>query len=124
MLSEFAPDGELLFGASYPREGESYRAFRFPWTGKPEGEPAIAAESREDDRVTVYASWNGATEVESWQVLAGPAADRLEPIGSAPRKGFETEIEVQTKQPWVGVRARDGAGEPLGTIRAMEVNPR
>jgi hypothetical protein len=123
-LSEFAADGELLFSADFPIEGESYRAFRFQWEGRPRDEPVVAAEADTGDKVTVYASWNGATEVESWQVLAGPEADRLEPVGSAPRKGFETAITVQTEEPWVGVRARDGAGEPLSTIRAIEVNPR
>ena len=34
-LSEFGRDGELLFDARFPPEVESYRAFRFPWSGQP-----------------------------------------------------------------------------------------
>ncbi len=120
VLSEFGPEGDLLFSADYPTEGESYRAFRFPWSGQPEDDPAIAAESREDDRVIVYASWNGATRVAEWEVLAGPGPDRLEQVATAPRKGFETAIMAETAEPWVGVRARDGAGEALSSIRAIE----
>ena len=32
------------------------------------------AEAGSDDRVTLYVSWNGATEVASWQLLAGDEA--------------------------------------------------
>jgi hypothetical protein len=69
--------------------------------------------------VTVYASWNGATEVTSWQVLAGPGADMLQPVGSARRDGFETAIRVRTAEPYVAVQARDRAGEVIGTSRAV-----
>jgi hypothetical protein len=72
--------------------------------------------------VTVYASWNGATEVAAWQTLAGPGPDRLRPIGeSAPREGFETAITVGTSEPYVGVQARDGSGRALGTSKAIKV---
>jgi len=70
-ISEFSCDGELLFDARFPPDGESYRAFRFPWSGRPIDGPAVAVEQRPDDKVKLYASWNGATEVDSWEVLAG-----------------------------------------------------
>jgi Arylsulfotransferase (ASST) len=120
VISEFSPDGELLFSASFPIEGETYRAFRFPWKGFPEDSPAIAAESGEGDEVTLYASWNGATEVATWQVLAGRGPEELEPIGSAPRKGFETVITANTTEPYVGLQAKDASDKVLGTTRAIE----
>ena len=121
VLSELSSDGELLFSASFPAESESYRAFRFPWSGEPDGDPALAAEAGPDDEVTLYASWNGATEVADWEVLAGPGPDRLEPAaGSVPRKGFETVIKVKTTEPYVGVRAKDPSGKVLGTAKAVE----
>src|SRR5215210_6757316 len=86
-FSEFSRDGELLFDASFPSDVESYRAFRFSWKGQPQDSPAVFAEAGPEDRVTLYVSWNGATEVDTWQVLAGDGPDRLEPAGSAPRKG-------------------------------------
>ena len=125
LFSEFSRDGELLFDAKFPPEAESYRAFRFPWTGKPDDDPAVAAERGPDDRVTLYASWNGATEVASWQVLAGPNPDRLEPVGSsAPREGFETAITVSTTEPYIGVEARDRSGQVLGTSRTVRPKTR
>ncbi len=119
-FSEFAPDGELLFDAGFPSAVESYRAFRFPWKGFPEDSPAIAAESGQGDEVTLYASWNGATEVASWQVLAGSGPEELEPIGSAPRKGFETVVALNTSEPYVAVKARDGSGRALGTSHPVK----
>jgi hypothetical protein len=123
LFSEFSGDGELLFHAGFPPEVDSYRAFRFPWSGHPDDDPAVAAERgpKEDELITIYASWNGATEVASWQALAGPEPTRLSPVGSAaPRSGFETSIEVRTAQPYVGVEARDGSGGILGTSRAIK----
>ena len=75
----------MLFDARFPPEVESYRAFRFPWSGQPDEDPALAAEPGPDDEVTLYASWNGATEVATWEVLAGPAPEELKSVGFAPR---------------------------------------
>jgi hypothetical protein len=119
-LSEFDRDGKLLFDARFPPEVESYRAFRFPWNGQPQDDPALAAEPGTDDEVTLYASWNGATEVATWEVLAGPGPDELKPVGSAPRKGFETAITVPTGEPYVGVRAKNRSGLVLGSARAIK----
>jgi hypothetical protein len=114
-VSEFSHDGELLFDASIPPDDDSYRAFRFPWKGQPDRAPDVAADRRSDDEVTLYASWNGATEIESWEVLSGPHQDQLEPLGSVPRDGFETAISARTEEPYVAVRARNSSGRVLGT---------
>ena len=121
-MSEFDPEGELLFNADFPTEGESYRAFRFPWTGRPQDEPAVAVEARpQEEEVTLYASWNGATEVAEWEVLTGPDPESLKLVGSAPRKGFETSVTTKTGEAYVAVRAKDGSGKTLGTARARKV---
>jgi hypothetical protein len=120
VLSEFSRGGELLFDADFPVEGESYRSFRFPWKGYPKYAPAIAAESGPKDEVKIFVSWNGATEVATWQVLAGVGPKELKPVGSAPRKGFETVITVNTTEPYVGLEARDGSGKVLGTTKAIK----
>jgi hypothetical protein len=119
-FSEFDHHGRLLFHAAFPTEDETYRAFRFKWYGQPTDDPAVAAESGPEDRVTIYASWNGATEVTTWQVLAGSAPDQLEPIASAPRQGFETVITVRTTEPYVGLQAVNGSGKVLGTSKAIK----
>ena len=120
IVSEFAEDGELLFSARFPPKVDTYRAFRFPWTGRPDEDPAVAAEpGPDDDEITVYASWNGATEVAEWEAMAGPSPDRLQPAGSAPREGFETAFTARTEGPYVAARARDRSGRVLGTSKAV-----
>jgi hypothetical protein len=121
VFSEFGREGELLFSARFPPKVDSYRAFRFPWSGQPDKDPAVAAEPGPTaEETTVYASWNGATEVATWQVLAGPGPDRLRPVGSAPREGFETAITVRSSESYVGVRAKDRSGRALATSKAIE----
>jgi hypothetical protein len=78
------------------------------------------AERISEEEVRVYASWNGATEVESREVLAGRDRDQLKSIGSAPRDGFETAIEVRTSDPLIEVQAKDHAGSVLGTAKAVQ----
>jgi hypothetical protein len=119
-FSEFSRDGKLIFDASFTPELESYRAFRFPWKGQPEDAPAVAGVSGPEDKVTLYVSWNGATEVATWLVLAGAGPDKLEPVGSAPRKGFETAITLETDEPYVAVKATDGSGRVLGTSKTLK----
>jgi hypothetical protein len=118
-LSEFSREGDLLFNAAFHPEVESYRAFRFPWDGQPDEDPAVAAETG-PEKVTVYASWNGATEVATWEVLAGPGPGELKPVGSAPRNGFETTISVTTDEPYIGVQAKHRSGRVLGTSKLIK----
>jgi hypothetical protein len=119
-VSEFSHDGELLFDAGIPSGDDSYRSFRFPWTGQPAEAPAVAVDQKSDDELTLFASWNGATEVESWEVLAGPYPDQLDPLGAVPRYGFETAISARTAEPYVAVRAKGSSGQILGTSRPVK----
>jgi hypothetical protein len=121
VFSEFSKDGELLFDARLPSPNRSYRYFRFPWSGHPTDRPAAVAERANEEELEVYASWNGATEVSSWEVLAGPRQDQLEPLGSVPRNGFETAMSVQSPNPYVAVRAKDRSGRVLGTTEPMKL---
>jgi arylsulfotransferase ASST len=120
-VSEFSHEGELLFEARFPPEGESYRAFRFPWSGHPADEPAVTVEQGPDAKVKLYASWNGATEVATWEVLAGPHPGRLEPLGAVPRSGFETAMLVQTSHSYVAVRAKGRLGGVLGASASVRL---
>src|ERR671912_405900 len=86
-ISEYSKDGELLFDASFRGSAQSYRAFRLPWSGNPGDDPAVAVVRGPDDGLTVYVSWNGATEIDTWQVRAGSCPNRLEPVGAAPWRG-------------------------------------
>jgi hypothetical protein len=119
-ISEFSYDGELLLNGRFPPNGESYRAFRFPWSGHPTDEPAVAVEKGPDAKVKLYASWNGATEVESWEVLAGSRPGQLQSLGSVPWDGFETAMLAQTSHSYFAVRAKDRLGQALGTSASVK----
>jgi hypothetical protein len=119
-ISEFSREGKLLFDARLPPQNRSYRVFRFPWRGHPTDRPAVAAERVSEEEVKVYASWNGATEAATWEVLTGSRPDGLEPLGSVPRDGFETAILALSAEPYVAVQARDRSGRILGTSNSIE----
>jgi hypothetical protein len=117
-FSEFGPRGQLLFDAHFPAHTQSYRSFRFAWTGTPAHPPSFVVQPPlAGGAETVYASWNGATLVSSWRVLAGTTPARLQPVAQAPRGGFESAIPLPagTVGPDVAVQALDAAGLVLGT---------
>jgi hypothetical protein len=119
-FSELSSTGQLLFDAHFPSGDQSYRDFRFVWTGIPAHPPAFAVAAGPGGTHTVYASWNGATQVAGWRVLAGASATRLRAVAEGPRTGFETAIPVPagTVGPYVTVQALDGGGNVLGVAPA------
>lgn len=114
-FSEFSPSGQLLFDAHMPTGDEAYRAYRFAWTGTPARPPDVAARAGARSALTVYASWNGATGVVAWRVLAGDSASSLSVVATVPRSGFETVIPTTSTGPYVRVQALAAAGVVLGT---------
>ena len=106
----------VLFDARFGYQDDSYRAYRLPWIGRPGGRPALAVSGR-----TAYVSWNGATEVARWQLLAGDAPNRLRPVRSVARGGFETALAAPAGARYVavGALARDGA--VLGISRTLRL---
>jgi hypothetical protein len=118
-FTEFEPSGRVVLDGRFGRGADSYRAYRFAWSGRPAEDPAVAVTRAQAGRIKVSASWNGATEVDRWQVLAGPDANRARAVTSRARTGFETELTLATKQPIIRVRALDAGGAILGTSRAV-----
>jgi hypothetical protein len=120
-VSEFSASGQLLFDAHLPSTYESYRAYRLDWSGQPVQAPALAVvRARSGPGARVYASWNGATRLASWRVLAGRSPSSLAPVASAARAGFETEIGVARLAPgaYVAVQALDASGAVIGASHA------
>jgi hypothetical protein len=121
-ISEFAPDGALLLDAHLPYEMAFYRAFRFPWSGRPQSPPAVLASLNDTGEETVvHASWNGATEVAAWRVLAGKHTDPLVALATIPTSGFESSTTLPLKYARVAVQALNSAGHVLDTSRTVPV---
>lgn len=134
---QILPDGHLLIGwGSQPATtevsrsgrvvmtatlsaGNSYRAYRGRWTGLPPGPPQLAVGTRGGGGVTAYASWNGATEVHRWELLAGSSPTALAAVRSWRRRGFETGLPVPVAAAYVAVRAETSTGTVLGTSAAV-----
>jgi Arylsulfotransferase (ASST) len=118
-FSEYNVKGDMLFDARFVDSNSSYRAYRFPWVGKPTGAPSVATSSQ-GTTTQVYVSWNGATQVASWRVLSGPAANALRAVVTSTKQGFENQIAIAT-QPYVAVQALDAAGRTLATSSVVHV---
>jgi Arylsulfotransferase (ASST) len=118
-FSEFGASGQLLFDAHLPAHDQSYRSFRFLWTGTPAHPPLFAVAPDAHGLGTVYASWNGATLVAGWRVLAGPTPASLTPVAQVARSGFETAIALPPGivGPYLTVQALDATGAVIGSAR-------
>jgi hypothetical protein len=119
-FSEVGPDGAQRFDAHFPVHEQSYRSFRLAWSGTPSRPPAFVFRPAGANAGTVYASWNGATQVAAWRLLAGSSAKSLKPLLSTPRTGFETAIALPggTIGPYLAVQGLDASGGVLGTSAA------
>jgi hypothetical protein len=113
-FSEFTANGTLVLDGHYPGGDQSYRVLSAAWTGQPAGEPAAAARPGPAGASVVYASWNGATRVARWTVLAGSSPNKLAQAGSRGAHGFETAITVNNPGPYFAVTANDASGQALG----------
>ena len=107
---------DLRFGVG---RVDSYRAFRSAWTGAPTTRPAIALR-RAGDRTTVYTSWNGATGVARWRILAGSDASHLSPVATVARDGFETHVTVGSDAATFAVEALAADGSVLRRSASAE----
>ena len=118
-LSQFSARGRLLFDASLPEDDGSYRVYRAPWSATPKTQPIAVASRTDGSNVSVYASWNGATEAARWEVLAGSSADAMVPVGGASKAGFDTAIQIPAGAKLYAVRALDASGQALASSNAV-----
>jgi hypothetical protein len=122
-FTEFSKNGgRQLFTVHFRAPLQSYRAYRFHWWGQPTTPPSIAASSK-GSGTTVYASWNGATTVASWRVLAGSSAGTLSTVEQFPSTSFETTMHVSSSGPHFEVQALDIRGRPIGISTVTRAQP-
>lgn len=111
--TEFTSDGTAIWEASGLGD-TCYRVAKSTWVGSPKADPDVAARADSSGRLTVSASWNGATRVASWRVLSGDSAASLTPSATVKKNGFETTTVIDHAA-YVQVVALDASGASLGS---------
>jgi hypothetical protein len=123
-MSEFSADGALLFDAHLPYDMASYRGYRHPWNGRPSSPPAVLATlNNTNEETLVHMSWNGATEVASWRVLAGKLPGSLAAQATIAVSGFESSALLPKKYEYVAVQALSSDGRVLATSHTTRIRP-
>ncbi|KAL5358108.1 ASST-domain-containing protein [Aspergillus floccosus] len=125
--SEFSTSGVLLCDAHFGPESRfgaedvlSYRVLKRNWKGRPRSSPDVAHEGGD-----IFVSWNGATEVATWALLAANAdIHNYTPLASVAKEGFETRIPVPDNLTISSVRAAglDGQGNILGITSVLDLS--
>jgi hypothetical protein len=105
-IIEYDAEGNIVWQARFESEerGYIYRTFRGDWSGTPKvWDPSLVVEDK-----IAYVSWNGATEVKSWNMYVN---GRLR--GKVKKLGFETMIRLDGMgdRDCVNVAAVQGATE-------------
>jgi hypothetical protein len=89
-ITEVTPDNQVVFELTFDEPYVSYRAFREAWVGTPITTPALAFEQNQNSLTLGY-SWNGATEVASWELFGGTSPQKLNLIDTHAKTRFETQ---------------------------------
>lgn len=148
-FTEFAPDGRVLhdvrFGPlGYDRETpDNYRVLKVNWTGNPTWNPKIAVGPSFQDSYklvgtgahkavpslpnrTAYFSWNGATRIVKWAILASDdltSLENMDPLWcTLPKAGFETSVHVGDVARYIRAIAVDDNGEALAASPILDMD--
>lgn len=127
VVTEFSPSGTALCDAYFEAETyigsgdvQSYRAYKMPWTGRPNTPVDLAMHDG-----VFYVSWLGATEVREWVLRNGLGDDdEWTEIGRFRKEGFETHYTLRPEQRikrWVKAFALGDSGEELGSSESLDV---
>ena len=118
-ISEYLHDGTAVMEGHFATTGSMhYRAFKFNFTAQPTDTPATyvyAPNNTRQANTTWYVSWNGATEVRSWQIYTASRADgELSKLNSTfPKVGFETIHSLKGFYAISVIEALDGDGKAI-----------
>jgi hypothetical protein len=119
--SEHSPDGKVLMQASFASTRFStYRSYKFPFEGRPLTPPDMVSTvygTDETDLTTIFhVSWNGATDIASWNFYARKDKNGIPVlVGNTTKIDFETMYIADGYLDWVSVEAVDKDGNVLGT---------
>ena len=86
-VTEVLTDGTKVFELLLDPAFVSYRAFRFPWAAVPAWDPTLVLTGTITP--TLYYSWNGATDVASYEIYGGIGTQPQLLLSAQARTGFE-----------------------------------
>ncbi|KAK4569424.1 hypothetical protein LTR86_003187 [Recurvomyces mirabilis] len=118
-FSEHTADGSaVMYGKLADRASNVmiYRSNKYNWTGTPETKPALWTFSKDGQKMAFFVSWNGATEVQSWNFYtADTAVGNYTYLGNTKKSGFETELHIDMAKAWSFAEALDMHGRVLAS---------
>jgi hypothetical protein len=118
-FTEYDSSGHVLLDGTLGKNVQDFRTYLAPWSATAPGRPSLSAKVA-GGAATVAVSWNGATSVASWRVLAGASSGSLAPVATAAKAGFETTLKASMPGPYFAVQALDGSGNVLGTSATVK----
>ncbi len=119
-FTEYNAAGEVLLDGELGHNVQDFRTYLAPWSGHPTTLPAIVAK-RDGASITALTSWNGATEVASWQLLAGASPSSLTALLTVPKSGFQTSVTLTSGATYLESRALNASGTVLGSSAVYRV---
>jgi hypothetical protein len=119
-FTEYDSSGHVLLDGTLGKEVQDFRTYLAPWSATAPGRPTALAKAAGASSISVSVSWNGATNVASWRVLAGASSAALAPVATAAKSGFQTTITAGSAGPYVAVQALDSSGAVLGTSATVK----
>jgi hypothetical protein len=123
-MTEVSPDGQTLFELAFDQPYVSYRAFRFPWQGFPNTQPALAFKA-DANGITLGYSWNGATEVASYRLFGGNSPQSLSQVEEKAKTDFETQSHLSnlaSGECYFQVAALDKDGKELARSEVISTD--
>ena len=119
-FTEFNSEGQIDFDARFTTGTDSYRAYRLHWAAQPPTLPALAVSRGAHGGTTVYASWNGATDVNAYRVLAGSSSSgKFSSLRIVRKHGFETLLPVKSTARDFEVQALGPKAKVLATSKPI-----
>jgi len=81
--------------------------------------PSLTVLPAPNGAIDLYPSWGGATDVSSWQVIAGATPGSLTPAAKPVSANARTPIVTHSAFPYFAVRALGSAGQTLGSSASV-----
>lgn len=129
-ISEHDAQNRVVLEAKFLSDRmRTYRAFKYPWVGKPSEPPVlkvlpIGYADFDEAGSAFYVSWNGATEVASWAFYGGAVeTGEFNLLARVKKRGFETSWATSGVVKYAYAEAIDINGQSLGKSATTTITP-